>query len=140
MNFDDALVELRKEPIMNFATSVDGQPYVRIMALVNYNDEFYCVTYKSRKKTDQIKTNPKFAFVVLLEGKGTTGSIRCRGVSEIIDNMEMKKKVAEVIPWHSHYWDSYDNPEFILIRLHINHLTLFDPGTKERTEYADLDF
>ena len=139
MNFEDALVELRKEPIMNFATSVEGQPYVRIMALVGYNDQFFCVTYKSRDKTEQIKANPKFAFVVLLEGKGTTGSIRCRGLTEIIEDLEMKKKVSEVIPWYGHYWNSYDDPEFVLIRLHINQLSLFDPSTKERTHFADLD-
>ena len=139
MNFEDALVELKKEPLMSFATTVDGQPDVRFMALVSYEEKYYCVTYKSRPKTQQLMTNPKFAFVVLLEGKGTTGSIRCKGTTEIIDDMDLKKQISEVIPWYSHYWDSYDDPEFILVRLHIKNLILFDPGTKERNNYEDLD-
>ena len=78
-------------------------------------------------------------FAVLLEGKGTTGSIRCKGTMEVIEDMAFKKEVSEVIPWHSHYWDSYKDPEFVLIRLYIRELILFDPGTKERTKFDNLD-
>jgi general stress protein 26 len=139
MNLDNALIMLKREPVMSFATSVDGQPYVRFMALANYKDQFFCVTYKSRKKNEQIRSNPKFAFVVLVEGKGTTGSIRCRGTTEIITDRTLKKEVAEVLPWFSHYWDSYDDPEYTAIRLHINHIATFDPETKERTDFENLD-
>jgi general stress protein 26 len=139
MNLENALIMLKREPVMSFATSVDDQPFVRFMTLVNYQDEFYCVTFRSREKTEQLLSNPKFSFVVLLEGKGTTGSIRCRGKTEIITDRKVKKKVSEVIPWHSHYWDDYSDPEFTLIRLHINHVTTFDPESKERISFDNLD-
>ena len=139
MKFEDALIELKKGPVMSFATSVNDQPYVRFMALVNHEDKFYCVTYKSRPKTHEIQSNSNFAFAVLVEGKGITGSIRCRGRTEIIIDPNLKKEVAEEIPWHSHYWDYYDDPEFTLIRLNINHLIIFDPETKERTPFDDLN-
>ncbi len=140
MNLKNALIELRKEPMMSFATSSsENQPFVRFMALISYKDNFYCVTYTSRPKTEQILSNPKFSFAVLLEGKGTTGSIRCRGNTEIIPDKDFKKEISEYIPWYSHYWDSYDDPEFVLIRLHIRHLTTFDPESKERINFDDLD-
>ena len=139
MNLENALIMLKREPRMSFATCLDGQPYVRFMALANYKDQFYCVTLKTRNKNIQIRSNPKFAFVVLLEGKGTTGSIRCRGKTEIITDRSLKKEIAEVIPWFSHYWDSYDDPEYTAIRLHIHHITTFDPDTKERKYFDNLE-
>lgn len=139
MNLENALIMLKRGAMMSFATSRDGQPYVRFMALANYKDQFFCVTYKSRKKNEQIRSNPKFAFVVLVEGKSTTGSIRCRGTTEIITVGALKKGVSEVIPWFSHYWDSYDDPEYTAIRLHISHVTTFDLETKERIDFENLN-
>ena len=139
MNLENAIISLKREPVMSFATSMDDQPHVRFMALANYKEKFYCVTFKSRPKIEQLLSNPKFSFVILLEGKGTTGSIRCRGTTEIITDINLKKEVAEVIPWHSHYWDDYNDPEFTLIRLHINHVMTFDPESKEKINFENLE-
>jgi hypothetical protein len=35
INLEEAVSELERDKIMSFATSVNDQPYVRIMALVN---------------------------------------------------------------------------------------------------------
>ena len=138
MNLEEALAELKKEPLMSFATSVGEQPYVRIMALI-YHKKFYCVTSKSRPKTQQFQTNPKFSFVVKLTGEKDIGSIRARGLTEIISDLKIKEEVGSSIPWFKGFWKSYEDPEFVLIRLHIHQILTHDPNSKERVDFDALD-
>lgn len=139
MNLEEALSKLKEDPLMSFATSVDGQPYVRIMALVNHNDKFYCVTSKSRPKTQQIQTNPKFSFVVKLAGDKDIGSVRARGLTEIISDSNLKKEIGSSITWFKNFWKTYEDPEFVLVRLHINQILIHDPNSKERVGFDNLN-
>ncbi|TFG19116.1 MAG: hypothetical protein EU530_07210 [Promethearchaeota archaeon] len=139
MNLEEALVELKKEPIMSLATCVNNQPYVRIMALISYNNKFYCVTSKSRPKTKQIQSNPKYSFVVKLTGNKDIGSIRVRGVSEIITVPNEREEVGGSISWFKQFWKSFEDPEFVLVRLHVYEILTHDPDSKERINFENLD-
>jgi len=126
---------MRKNELMNFATIEDNQPRVRIMALISHNKEWFATTKTPRPKVSQIQKNENFEFSFLLKQDENLGSLRARGKALITEDLEVKKKLSEEITWFSHYWTSYKDPLFCLIKLEIEKIIVQSPFDKKIYEF-----
>jgi uncharacterized pyridoxamine 5'-phosphate oxidase family protein len=111
--------------LANLATIDGDQPRVRVMALNVCDNDLWLVTRTGDDKIDQIRKNPKVEFTYLVPGNGRTGCLRATAEAFVVDQQEMRDKVAKSIPWFSNYWESAEDPNFTLIRLDLKKI-LFD--------------
>ena len=126
---------MRKNELMNFATIENDKPRVRIMALIPHNKEWFATTKTPRSKVSQIQKNNNFEFSFLLKHEENLGSLRARGKALITEDLEVKKKLSEEITWFSHYWTSYEDPLFCLIKLEIEKIIVQSPFDKKFYEF-----
>ena len=134
MKLEDVTDFFKTQPLMYLATSENNQPRVRPMALIYYKDQSWCCSIAGRPKIDQIRNNNKFEFAVIAPEREDMSTIRGRGKASIEENLEIKKELADFISWFSGYWDSYEDPNFTLIRLDLEKIEVQVP--KERIFYT----
>lgn len=120
-----------------FMASVDNnKPRVRTMALIKHEKKWWCCTKASRQKINQFRKNPKFEFCNIIKHETNIGSIRARGNAIIIDDLDIKRKVSNSIPFFKGYWDSPKDPNFILINLDIEEILVQSPFDKKFYDFA----
>ena len=134
MKLEDVTDFFKTQPLMYLATSENNQPRVRPMALIYYKNQSWCCSIGGRPKIDQIQNNNKIEFAVIAPERDDMSTIRGRGKASIEEKLETKKKLAEFIPWFSGYWNSYEDPNFVLIRLDLEEIEVQVP--KERIFYT----
>ncbi len=130
----DAYGYLGELPISYLATSVDDQPYVRAMMLINKEEKFYYATDVTDGKVGQIKRNPK-AEVCVLIGEGD-GALRMRGLLEFVTNEDTRKEIHGCAGFIQGFWSNPQDPAFVLMEFKPNYLELMRPGSTkiERVE------
>ena len=127
MNLEDVTDFFKTQPLMYLATAENDQPRVRPMALIYHKDQSWCCSLGGRSKIDQIRDNSKFEFAVIAPEREDMSTIRGLGKASIEENLEIKKELADFIPWFSGYWDSYEDPNFVLIRLNVEKIEVQVP-------------
>ncbi len=126
------LVEfLEKTELMYLATCVDGNPHVRCMALIYYENSIWCCSKSNRLKVLEIRQNDLIEICILTESKKDLGSIRGNGKAIIITDKKIRKKLSEKIPFFKAYWESPDDDDFTLIKLEIENFMFHDPDDKQ---------
>ena len=130
MKLKDITDFFKTQPLMYLATSENNQPHVRPMALIYYNDQSWCCSIGGRPKIDQIKNNNKIEFAVIAPDREDMSTIRGRGKASIEKNLDVKKELSEFITWFSGYWDSYEDPNFVLIRLDLEKIEVQVPKNR----------
>ena len=118
---------LRKINQVSLATVNGQQPEVRLISLVFFEDKWWAVTVTSRPKVKQIKENNRFAFCAPISEKDQVGSIRAMGKIEIEEDLEIKKRISDTIPFFKEYWKGYDDPEFTLMQFKIEKIIAQNP-------------
>lgn len=111
-----------------FATSDDERPYVRPMLLLYVDNRFWIATGSKDTKTSQLKKNPKCEFCLLLQTETGNGSIRGSGKVEFIQDMEIRKEFIDNFSYIHHYWQTPDDPDYILLELKIQSFEYMRPG------------
>ena len=110
---------LNSKEICYLASIDQGEPRVRIMALIPYGGHYWAVTHQNREKYQQFLQNSHFEFCTTFHDQSPTGSIRCRGVVELITDLGLKKELVATISWFSSFFRSHDDPDFILYKFHM---------------------
>jgi len=110
------------------ATEENGQPKVRPVTLVNFDQRFWVLTGTNNAKVRQIQKNPKVEFCLLLEEGGHRGYIRAAGFAKIIGNRKTKVKIAKHCEFFSEHWKSPDDPDYTLLELKLNEIEYMRPN------------
>jgi uncharacterized pyridoxamine 5'-phosphate oxidase family protein len=126
MEKQEAINHLNSVNLAYVATIDNNEPRVRIMSITPHKSQYWCCTITGREKIEQIKQNNNFEFSFQLAEN--QGSIRARGKVDIIEELELKKEISEVIPWFDGYWKSHDDPKFTLFRLNVDRIVVQQPG------------
>ena len=136
MNLKQVYKFMKEMDIVFIATIERDQPKVRVMALIEHENQWWCCTMASRAKVEQLRDNPKFEFCNTVKYESNIGSIRAKGHAKIIDDLEIKLNVSKAIPFFKGYWDSHDDPQFVLIRLNVEIIVIQSPFDKKFYEYV----
>jgi len=130
------LEELKKEVkerfdeyrMVYFATSLDGQPRVRPLTMVLLDDDFWVLTGTEDAKMKELKKNPMTEVCLAIEKDENKGYIRFTGKAVIIEDMDVKKKVAENIDYFKNYWKTHEDPGFTLLKMEFDEIEQLKPG------------
>jgi len=94
------------------------QPRVRPVTLILYNKKFWITTGTTSAKVKQIQRNPKVEFCLLFKEEDRDCCIRVAGLAKIIEDKEMKAKIARHCDSFSRHWKSVDDPNYTLLEIH----------------------
>jgi len=118
-------------PHIFLATQENGQPRIRPVTLVNFDQRLWILTGTRSAKVRQIRENPKIEFCMLFEEREHHGYIRAAASAKIISDKEIKAKVAEHCDFFSNHWESPEDPNYTLLELKLNEIEYLRP--KEST-------
>ncbi|MCY3414695.1 MAG: hypothetical protein INQ03_23805 [Candidatus Heimdallarchaeota archaeon] len=120
---------LNQVDLISFATVDGDKPRVRLMALIPYKQDYYCVTIAGREKIRQLEQNNSFEFTTRVKlDEQRYGQIRARGVAFLQNSLMIKEEISSVISWFEQYWSSFDDPNFILFKLKLEKIITQEPG------------
>jgi len=131
MKLENVTDYFKTQPLMYLATLDKDKPRVRPMSLIYHKDQCWCCTIEGRPKIEQIKNNSNMEFALNAQDRDDLGTIRGLGKAIIVDDLDIKKEISEVIPWFEGYWESYDDPKFILIKLDLEIIEAHVPVVRE---------
>ena len=132
----DALTYLGDTNVSYLATSVDDQPYVRVMMLIKRGTRLFYATGFDEPKALQVTHNPKVEVCVLLGDGDNGGSLRLRGKAEFVADMELRAELHGCVGFIESFWENPQDPAWVLIEIKPEYLELMRPGTMdiERTD------
>jgi len=131
MNAQELLGLLAKDRWVALATADGGQPRVRMVTVLNHGGKLWCFTSASSAKACQLRDNDKFEFVAHMAGEGGISSLRAMGRAEIVDDTDIKEEISTSFPVFKDHWQSFDDPDFMLLRLDIESIEIErGPDTK----------
>lgn len=123
------------QPIF-LATVDEGRPRVRPVTLIHFDKKLWVSTGANDAKIRQIKANPHVEFCLLLQKDEYQGSVRGRGVADIVQDMETKKLLSENISFFKQYWKDHTDPGFALVQIHVQHFEYMSPGAYEAQRFS----
>jgi len=100
-----------------FATVYENLPYVRPMALLFVDGEFYITTGASRNIVKQLMANKHFALYLKTKKDDQDIHMQGSGTAELTTDAATKSRVFQAEKMISCYWPSPEDPEFTLFRL-----------------------
>jgi uncharacterized pyridoxamine 5'-phosphate oxidase family protein len=111
------------------ATMEDRKPRVRPMATAVVEEtSLLFATSDASDKMDQIRANPA---VELCYMGAEWDHARVRGRAERVTDEHTKKRVWDEVPELEQFWDSPENDDYVLIRVHIEEVLYMDVSDRE---------
>jgi len=132
----------KEQQVVSFATVEGKQPRVRPMSLIYFDQRFFMITGarggKKAKKLIQIRKTPRYEYYLTLKGEKVDGFIRGMGDALEVSDFHTRKKIYDEIAWASNYFDSVDNPDYVLLELKHDGFSYRKPDEVE-IHYITLD-
>jgi uncharacterized pyridoxamine 5'-phosphate oxidase family protein len=128
---------LKPTQMVHVATCEGFEPRVRPMTMICLDGRLYFATGSSDNKSSQIAANPHAEFCLLLPGDGCTGYLRGRGRLRQVDEVVVKKGVADFATFIYNYWRDAADPGFRLYEMELSQLRYMEPGA-DLEEVTDL--
>lgn len=108
-------------------------PKVRPMTLIFKDDRFFFATGKSDNKTAQLEINPRAEFIYLIPKGESTGYLRGSGAMLAVDDLALRKEIADWAPFIYDYFHDPADPSYVLFEFIPDRLTLMQPGEMYET-------
>ncbi|MHA2365184.1 MAG: pyridoxamine 5'-phosphate oxidase family protein [Candidatus Hodarchaeales archaeon] len=134
MKFDEIWQYFQDYPTVHLATVDNDYPRVRPMTLVVYDEKLWMVTHTIKNKVAEIKQNNNMEFSLVFIKDKMMGCIRATGRAIIIDDMDIKKELAQNISFFPNYWRSFEDSNFSLIKLKLDQV-YYSPPTENGIKY-----
>lgn len=130
---------LKKEMLRRFkiqqnvflATAEGDQPRLRPVTLIKFQNRFFFATGSSNAKVKQIRHNPKTEFCLMFGRKGSRGTIRAECIATFIMDKKTKANVFDNVPLFHEFWETPEDPSYVLIELKPFGFEYYQPGNKE---------
>ena len=131
MKLDDIIDYLKKQPLMYLANIEGDQPRVRPVALIYHKDTCWFVSIAGRDKIKQLEVNNNVEFAINPHDDEKLSTIRGTGKAILIDDPEIRRDVANAIPWFDGYWESSEDPRFYLYEIDLEKLSVQIPQVRD---------
>ena len=122
-----ALEQLGTGEIIFLATTGPGGARVRPVTVVDHAGGHYVLTGSGDAKVAQLRADPRFEAVRLLDDGEDKGSVRYRGEVEFVSDQTLRRAVFEESGFGDIYFDGPDDPGMSLLRLDIRGATIIRP-------------
>ncbi len=127
----EAFSHLEIQNVSFLGTSCNSQPFVRPMMLICIDNRMYYATGVEEKKIQHLLDNPLVETCILLGSGDNGGSLRIRGKILIVEDLVVKKRVSDSVPFITRFWGSFDSISYELLELIPSHIEYMKPGTME---------
>lgn len=117
----------KMQPVF-LATCDMGQPRVRPVTLIHFNNKFWIGTGTDDAKIKQIKGNNKVEFCLFITQEKNSGYIRGISTANIVVDSEIKKQLSEQMPFFKEFWKNPDDPNYTLLEIVIKEIEYLKPG------------
>lgn len=122
------LSHIKDTNVVDLATCDGYQPRVRPMTLICYNERFFFATGATDEKCAQIASNPNVEFCLTLTEEKHTGYIRAAGFLEQVDELAMKKTIADFATYIYHFWSDPADAGYRLYEMKVLQVQYIKPG------------
>lgn len=133
---DEVMKYFKKIQTVFYATYDGTMPRVRPVSLIFHKNRFWFSTGTKNAKVKQIKEHKNSEFCLLIGEGENNGSIRCAGESMVIEDQEMKKELADVMPFFKEFWKDADDPDYTLIEIKVKNVEYLRPNTFQIERFA----
>ena len=127
---------LQETQYVYLATCDHGQPRVRPVTLIHLDEDFFVATGSVDAKVGQIEKNPNIEFCLMLQEGDYWGYIRGIGEAGISKDGEKKKLIYEKIPFLKQFWETPDDPGYILLRIDLKEIEFLNPGEFKTKKFS----
>ena len=131
MKAEDVINYLKKQPLMYLANVEGDQPRVRPMALIYHKDTCWFVSIAGRAKINQLEENNNVEFAINPHDDEKLSTIRGSGKAILVEDSEIRRDVANAIPWFDGYWESSEDTRFFLYKIDLEKLTVKIPQVRD---------
>lgn len=132
MELNDIYEFANANPLCYLATVEEDQPRVRAFVMWYAGDKgFYFHTSAGKKVFKQIISNPKVEVCFYATQNGVM--MRAAGKAIILDDLEMKKKLLEDLPYIKQMVSGPDDPDLVIFRVQDGEAMFWTIG-ENRTE------
>jgi len=112
------------------ATLDDDQPRVRPVTMLHFNEKLWVGTSAGDAKTKQVKRNNRVEFCLYIEeAEQKQGYIRGVCTVDIVEDVVLKKQLADQMPYFKYFWKGYDDPKYTLLRFNMREIEFLRPGS-----------
>lgn len=118
-------------PLVYLANSVENHPHVRVVSLIQHREQLWFCSGADRPKYEQLKQNNNIEFTLLARIDNEFHNIRAAGNALEITDSTTRTEMADVIPFFHGYWETPEDPNFVLYHLDIHSIEYHPPGGKE---------
>jgi len=116
-----------------FLATVEGdQPRVRPVTLINFDGKFWITTGTGSAKVEQIRRNPKVEFSFMFKKRNRDCCIRVAGLAKIIEDDQIKTRVAAHCDFFNKHWKSVNDPNYTLLQISPSEATYVTPSRTTR--------
>ena len=116
-----------------FLATVEGdQPRVRPVTLINFDGKFWITTGTGSAKVEQIRRNPKVEFSFMFKKRNRDCCIRVTGLAKIIEDDQIKTRVAAHCDFFNKHWKSVNDPNYTLLQISPSEATYVTPSRTTR--------
>lgn len=120
-----------------FATVSNNKATVRVMTMLNMDNNFYFVTEKFSSKFKDLANNTSFEWYLVFKNDEPIWYLRARGNAEIIEDLTIKEEMFNKVDFIKHYWDNPRHPNFGLVKCNPNELE-YNIQTQQATRIIKL--
>ncbi len=124
----DLLDTLKPTQMVLVATCEGMEPRLRPMTLIARERRLWLATGATDHKTAQIAANPNSEFCLLYQDAAGNGYLRGRGVLTPVEEIAVKRAVADFAPFIYAYWQDAADPDYRLFEFIPRQLRYLKPG------------
>jgi len=126
---------LKKLQVVHFASSEYGQPRVRPVTLIYFDDKLFIATGSEDAKIKQVKHNNQVELCLTIKDEKSTGYIRFTGICTVIDDIQTKAYVMKEAEFIKQFWATADAPGFALLEITPEHAEYMPLGKMEAVHF-----
>jgi len=117
-----------KTQAVSVASLEADQPRVRPMTLICLEQRLFLATGSKDSKAKQWQRNPHLECLLTFNSEAGNGYLRVSGTVSPIQNLDLKKQIADYAPFIYTYWQDSANPDFVLYEIIPAQWRYLEPG------------
>lgn len=119
---------LSKLQTVTVATVEAHRPRLRPMTLIHMKKRLFLATGSGDAKVRQLKDNPFVELLILQKSPQGNGYLRISGALRVIDELPLKKAVADYAEFIHDYWQDPADKDYMLYELLPDQWRYLKPG------------
>ena len=118
-------------PTAYLATLEDGQPRVRPVALVVWDERLWITSGTRNGKTRQMRRNMDIELCVPISKGGHEGYVRLAGEARFVIDAKTREALSKAVAFFKNYWEGPDDASFTLIEIVPTEIEYLRPNERE---------